>query len=316
MKNARRMLEIPMPAAMPCKIPWIAVENIGKHKIKYACIVDAVESLRIRSNGVPHRYHEDDIDANGISSLSHYNLAHKFIPMPEALKIPDAKAAVDKKWETLETIPAWQLAKVRNNKEVIEEGRKKGRKVHFASLMDLCNLKNSELDPQYQKYKSRVVLRGDIVEDDSGSYAKDHQLHRWQPQTSWTSLQDYQDAQDKAAGAVSVHSQVKMEDAHKLLKIPKSECPDIWFRLPRHKWPKSWSGMEDPVVPLERNLYGHLLAGLVWEWQFDKALYKHGCEKVPDWECLFVNREKGLFLSVYTDEIELAGKKQNIYPML
>ena len=48
-----------------------------------------------------------------------------------------------------------------------------------------------------------------------------------------------------------------MEDAPKLFKIPKSECPDIWIRLPRHKWPKSWSSMEDPVVPLERNLYGH-----------------------------------------------------------
>ena len=30
-----------------------------------------------------------------------------------------------------------------------------------------------------------------------------------------------------------------MEDVHKLLKIPESECPDIWIRLPRHKWPKS-----------------------------------------------------------------------------
>ena len=42
----------------------------------------------------------------------------------------------------------------------------------------------------------------------------------------------------------------------------KSECPDIWIRLPRHKWPVSWSSIEDPVVPLERNLYGHPLAGL------------------------------------------------------
>ena len=55
-----------------------------------------------------------------------------------------------------------------------------------------------------------------------------------------------------AADAVSACTQVKMEDAHKLLKIPGSECPDIWIRLPRHKWPKSWSSMEDPVVPLER----------------------------------------------------------------
>ena len=37
--------------------------------------------------------------------------------------------------------------------------------------MDLCHLKNSELEPQYLKYKGRVVLRGDIVKDDSGSYA-------------------------------------------------------------------------------------------------------------------------------------------------
>ena len=68
-------------------------------------------------------------------------------------------------------IPAWQLTKVRNKKEVIEEARNKGRKVHFASLMDLCHLKNLELEPRYQKYKGRVVLRGDIVKGDSGSYA-------------------------------------------------------------------------------------------------------------------------------------------------
>ena len=44
-------------------------------------------------------------------------------------------------------------------------------KVHFASLMDTCHLKNAELETKHQKYKGRVVLRGDIVKDDSGSYA-------------------------------------------------------------------------------------------------------------------------------------------------
>ena len=109
--------------------------------------------------------------------------------------------------------------------------------------------------------------------------------------------------------------QVKMEDAHKLLGNPKSECPDIWIRLPRHKWPKSWSTMEDPVVPFERNLYGHLLARLSWDKHFEKILLKHGWYKIPNWECLFVHREKGLFLSVFVDDIKLAGKKQNLYPM-
>ena len=106
-----------------------------------------------------------------------------------------------------------------------------------------------------------------------------------------------------------------MEDAPKLLKIPKSECPDIWMRPPRHKWPISWSSMEDPVVPLERNMYGHPLAGLSWERQFEKILFKYGWEKVSNWECLFLHRLKGLFLSVYVDDIKLAGKKQNIDPM-
>ena len=45
------------------------------------------------------------------------------------------------------------------------------RTVHFTTLMDVCHLKNSELEPKFQKYKGRVVLRIDIVKDDSGSSA-------------------------------------------------------------------------------------------------------------------------------------------------
>ena len=42
-------------------------------------------------------------------------------------------------------------------------------------------------------------------------------------------------------------------------------------------------------------------------------------KKVPNWECLFLNREKRLFLSLFlsvcVDDIKLARKKQNIDPM-
>ena len=114
----------------------------------------------------------------------------------------------------------------------------------------------------------------------------------------------------KQQGAVSAYTQVKMEDAHKLLKFPKSECPDIWIRLPRQKWLKSWSSIEDPVVPLKRNLYGHPLAGLLWERQIEKVLLEHGWRKVPNGECLFLSLEKGLFLSVHVGEIKLAGKNR------
>ena len=111
------------------------------------------------------------IAGKGDNSLQHYNLVHKFILMPQAMKIPAAKAAVDKEWEKLEKISAWNLTKVRNKSEVIDEARTKCRKVHFVSLMDICRLKNAELETKHQKYKGRDVLRGDIVKDDSGSYA-------------------------------------------------------------------------------------------------------------------------------------------------
>ena len=97
MKDARRKLEIPMPAAMPCKTPiknnGETFRGIGKSRTKYACIVEAGESTRFRFEGVPCRYHEDHIAGKGINSLNNYNLVHKFIPMPKAMKKPDAKSS-------------------------------------------------------------------------------------------------------------------------------------------------------------------------------------------------------------------------------
>ena len=71
----------------------------NKIKTKLACILEADESTRMRKrNSIPH-YHQDHIAGKGENSLQHYKLVHKFIPMPQAMKIPAAKAAVDKEWE-------------------------------------------------------------------------------------------------------------------------------------------------------------------------------------------------------------------------
>ena len=185
----------------------------------------------------------------------------------------------------LEKIPTWNLTKVKSKKEVIDEARMSGATGQFASLMDICHLTNAELEAKHQKYKGRVVLRGDIVKDDSESHAVFIFTEQGSSASQVTAakimdiISRLPGCDGQAADAVSAYTQVKMEDAHKLWKIPKSECPDIWIRLPRHTWPKSWSSMEDPVVPLERNLYGHPLAELLWERQFEKVLLEHGWEK-------------------------------------
>ena len=80
--------------------------------------------------------------------------------------------------------------------------------------MDLCHLKNSELEPQFQKYKGRVVLRGDIVKDDSGSYAVfTEQGSSASQMTAAKVIARLPGCTGQAADAVSAYTQVKMEDA-------------------------------------------------------------------------------------------------------
>ena len=98
-------------------------------RTKYACIVQADESTRKRSERTLHKDHEHHTASCAFRS-SHFGSSH-----------------------------------------FLFEPRKEGKTVHFASLLDICHLKNSELEPKVQKYKGRVVLRGDIVKDDSVSYA-------------------------------------------------------------------------------------------------------------------------------------------------
>ena len=138
-KNARKKLETSVAPAMPCKIMKKNCGTGGSNKIqtKLSCILEADESTRLRMGESLPTHHEDHIAGKGNNSLQHYNSVHKFIPMPQVMKIPAAKAAMDKKWEKMKEISAWNLKKVRSKKQVIDEARTKGAKVHFASLMDM-----------------------------------------------------------------------------------------------------------------------------------------------------------------------------------
>ena len=136
-----------------------------------------------------------------------------------------------------------------------------GTEVHFAFSDGHLSFENAELEAKHQKYKDRVVIRGDIVKDDSGSLAVFTEQGSSASQMTAAKIMDIISrllaCDGQAADAVSAETRVKMEDALKLLKIPISERPAIWIRLPRHNWSKSCSSIEDPVV-LDRNLNGHL----------------------------------------------------------
>ena len=204
------------------------------HETKLACILEANESTRMRMGNSEPSIHEDHIAGKGENSLQHYNLVHKFIPMPQAMKIPAAKAAVDKEWEKLEKISAWNLTKVKSKKEVIDEARTSGATVHFASLMDICHLKNAELEAKHQKYKGRVVLRGDIVKDNSGSYAVFTEQGSSASQMTAAKIMDIisrlPGCDGQAADAVSAYAQVKMEDCSQIIeKFPNRSVQTFGF---------------------------------------------------------------------------------------
>ena len=96
-------------------------------------------------------FHEDHSAGKGFNSMSLQKFGTQIDSYAQVSKIQDALAAVDKKWNNLETISAWQLHNVKSKKEVIQEAQIDKRKVHFGTLMDICHLKNSKSEPRFQK---------------------------------------------------------------------------------------------------------------------------------------------------------------------
>ena len=86
--------------------------------------------------------------------------------------------------------------------------------------MDICQLKNAELEAKHQKYKGRVVHRCDIVENDSVSYAVFTEQGSSASQMTAAKIMDIisrlPGCDGQAADAVSAYTQVRMEDAHNL----------------------------------------------------------------------------------------------------
>ena len=100
-KNARKKLETSVAPATPCKIMKKKCGSGASNNIKtrLACILEADESTRLRLGESLPNYHEYHTAGTGNNSPQHYNLVPEFIPMPQAIKIPAAKVAVEKEWE-------------------------------------------------------------------------------------------------------------------------------------------------------------------------------------------------------------------------
>ena len=130
----------PMPPAMPCKTP-------------VSCRGETCRNIREKQDQIClycrcRRIFENTI---GRSTAQVSWRSHRFIePLQLGAQVYSDASSIKKSWMQMQQWKmgntwentAWQLTKVRNKTEVIAEARNKGRNVHFASLMDLCHLKN------------------------------------------------------------------------------------------------------------------------------------------------------------------------------
>ena len=77
------------------------------------------------------------------------------------------------------------------------------------------------------------MLQGDIVNDDSGSYSVFTEQSSSASQMTTAKVMDVIAMLPECAGQTA--DAISAEDVPKVLKLPKSECPDIGIRPPRHK---------------------------------------------------------------------------------
>ena len=62
-----------------------------------------------------------------------------------------------------------------------------------------------------------------------------------------------------------------------------------------------------------RSSSGRTLMGKA-TWESPIETWRTWLGKILNWECIFVKRARGLFLSVFVDDIKVAGKTENIEP--
>ena len=113
-----------------------------------------------------------------------------------------------------------------------------------------------------------------------------------------------------AASTGAIASLADAEQAFVQCRIDGPGRPRSWVRLPKAWWPAEWAGMYDPVVPLERALYGHPESGPLWDKHFAGMLIALKYVRVPSCPGTWFRNCDRTLLVVYVDDIMMVCFKQ------
>ena len=227
----------------------------------------------------------------------------KLLDRKEHHRDPKAKEAIRQEGESLVNKGTWLLNTVIEKKGLIAKSKASGQKIHMGDLNPICSIKHFELDSSNHRYRGRITFRGDNTRDEDGAMAIFQELS-----ASPTSIQD---ANVSIAYGLLPGHRISTADAVKayIQAMLKSKYP-TYVRIPKELWPAdgSWEGKyHQPMCLLERALYGHPESGAHWERHFSSIIKDLGGEPVPDHPSLFHFSSTGLLLTVYVDDLLLAG---------
>ena len=165
-----------------------------------------------------------------------------------------------------------------------------------------CIKTECEAKVGFQKYKGRVVLRGDIVKDDSGSYAVFTEHGSSASQMTAAKVMDVisrlPGCAGQAADAVPAYTQVKMEDATIVVKHSEVKIS----RYLDTSTQNTHGPNHGPVWKTQSFLLSEICTVILWQDYCVKGKLRKsywstvGRRRFRLWECIFVNWRKTTIL--------------------
>ena len=198
-------------------------------------------SMKERKKEIQRSWLEDRLED---ALYEAFGLVARSVSQAEVDRTPAAKKAMDAEWENLRSKTAWLEEQVREFDDVSGEPSKNQKKVHFGRIFEMCTEKGSELpdgDPN-KKWKGRSVFQGNRMHDEYHDHALFAELG-----SSPASMESGKilDAYGSEPGFSN-----QQADARQAYTQALFEGITTWVRIPRNRWPASWSKYRDPVCPI------------------------------------------------------------------
>ena len=230
-----------------------------------------------------------------------FGLVTRLLDRKEVRADPLAQQAIWTEAQALLKEGTWLEDTMMDKDDLIRLSRSNGKKIHMGNLLTICSIKFAERASEHWRYKGRICFRGDDVKDEYGAPAIFQQLSA-SPTTvhaanSTVAYGTLPDNETEVSDAIRAYIQSVLGSKY-----------ETWVLIPPELRPKHWRAKR-PMCKLVKALYGHPESGAHWERHLEKAVRAIGGEPVPDHPSSFFFSATKMLLTVYVDDLMLAGPK-------